>query len=111
MTSLSRRQFCTTAAAGLAGASLARAGTVSTAASRARIVGANETLRVGVIGFRSRGKSHIGGLTRLPGVRLSALCDVDRKVLETGVGKRREAGDDVEGFVDARKLLDSATPD
>ena len=52
-----------------------------------RILGANDDIRVGVVGFRSRGKSHITGFGNLRGVRLTALCDVDLEVLEQGVEK------------------------
>ncbi|MCR9244091.1 MAG: Gfo/Idh/MocA family oxidoreductase [bacterium] len=112
MASSTRRQFCSTLAAGIGGAALVRGQAIpQTAASYSRIVGANEALRVGVIGFRSRGKGHINSLSRLANVRLTALCDVDRNVLEAGVARQREAGNDVEGFVDARKLLDSGRCD
>jgi len=86
-------------------------GSAQTASSRARIVGANETLRVGVVGLNGRGGDHIRGLSRLPNVRLSALCDVDSAVLGKRMVKRREAGDDVEGFADVRELLDSGRCD
>lgn len=108
MSRLSRRQFCGTVAAGLAGATV---GGAQTAASRARVAGANEALRVGVVGFRSRGNGHIGSLRRLANVRLTALCDVDSKVLGKGVEQRRADGDDVEGFADVRELLDSGRCD
>ncbi len=46
-----------------------------------RIRGANEDLRMAVIGFRSRGKSLIDAINHSDGAQLVALCDVDRQVL------------------------------
>ena len=43
----------------------------------ARVRGANEDIRVAVVGFNGRGNDHIKELTGLKGVRLVALCDVD----------------------------------
>ncbi|MCA8951131.1 MAG: Gfo/Idh/MocA family oxidoreductase [Planctomycetes bacterium] len=108
MSSLSRRQFCGSVAVGLAGAAV---GTAQTAGSFGRILGSNGALRVGVVGVRGRGRDHIGGLRRLADVRLTALCDVDRDVLGSRLEKAKADGDDVEGFTDVRKLLDSGRCD
>ena len=48
------------------------------ASSWAAVRGANEDIRVAVIGFNGRGKDHIEGFRKVPGVRLVALCDVDK---------------------------------
>ena len=67
-----------------------------TAKSWAQVKGANETLRCATIGFRGRGNSHIGSIKgmqqREQGVKLTALCDVDKKVLEAGAAKHKVAG-------------------
>jgi hypothetical protein len=49
-----------------------------------RVRGANDDIRVAVVGINGRGGSHIGAFNKMDGVRLAALCDVDRKVLERG---------------------------
>ena len=46
---------------------------------------ADPDIRIAVVGFRSRGQDHIAGFGDLPGVRITALCDVDLKVLREGV--------------------------
>ncbi|MEQ8764572.1 MAG: Gfo/Idh/MocA family oxidoreductase [Planctomycetota bacterium] len=69
-------------------------------------LGANEEIRVGVVGFNSRGKSHINGLHRLDGVRVTALCDVDRNVLNAGVQEFEKRGEKVAAVTDVRRLLD-----
>ncbi len=51
------------------------------ARSYARIPGANEELRIAVIGFRSRGKALISAIDAADGARLVGLCDVDAQVL------------------------------
>jgi predicted dehydrogenase len=43
---------------------------------------ASDELRVAVVGIRSRGRDHIEGLRRQPGVRLVALCDTDQEFLD-----------------------------
>jgi predicted dehydrogenase len=52
------------------------------AVSYARIRGANQQMQMAVVGFRSRGKALIGAIQATDGARLTALCDVDRTVLE-----------------------------
>ncbi|HTI68911.1 MAG TPA: Gfo/Idh/MocA family oxidoreductase [Candidatus Limnocylindria bacterium] len=81
------------------------------AASQARVRGANEDIRVAVIGFNGRGKDHIQGFRGVKGVRLVALCDVDRHVLDGGKQELDKAGIDVATYTDARKMLDSSEID
>jgi len=82
-----------------------------TAASRARVRGANEAIRAAVVGFGGRGRDHISAFRQLPGVRLAALCDADRAILEAEVRKARELGEDVQGFTDIRDLLERGQVD
>jgi predicted dehydrogenase len=97
----------------LAAASLAAASGCKTAAPRprARILGANETIRVAVVGFGGRGQDHIKGFRALPNVRVTALCDADREILEREVRRFRDRGESVEAYTDIRKLLESAPVD
>ena len=46
--------------------------------------GANDRLRVGVIGINGRGKDHIKGFMNLDNVQVTTLCDVDSVVLGAG---------------------------
>jgi predicted dehydrogenase len=77
------------------------------AASNARVAGANNSIRFAVVGFNGRGESHIGGLRGVKGCRLAALCDVDSKVLNREVEKGKAKGEDVVGYTDVRKLLEN----
>lgn len=64
-------------------------------------------IRVAVVGFGGRGGDHIKGFGELEGVRLVALCDVDKKVLDREVKKRADLGKPVESYTDIRKLLEN----
>ncbi len=83
----------------------ATAVTTWTAKSWARVAGANETLNAGVVGFRGRGGSHISSILGMEknekGVRLAALCDVDRKVLDAATAKHS-----VPGYTDVRRMVE-----
>lgn len=73
-------------------AAVAAASTYSmTARSYANILGANDDIRVGVIGFNSRGNSHIDAWLKLKGIRLVSLCDADESVLNRGVARVEKA--------------------
>ena len=89
--SYSRREFLRTAAAGLAAL-----------APAARVLGANNDVRVAVIGLGGKGGQHVKVFSELPGVRLVALCDVDPKRLADPV--KRFAG--VFSATDPRKVLE-----
>jgi len=97
MNSLSRRSFLKTTALGATALSL-------DALSWSRAAGANNDIRVAQIGFRSQGAGHISTLNKLPGVRVVALCDVDRHVLD---GKAKELGGGIQTYTDIRKLLEN----
>lgn len=82
-----------------------------TAVSQARIIGANENIRVAVVGFGGRGGDHISGFRGLKGVRIAALCDVDRTILDRELGRAKDKGEDVQGFTDLRDLLERGQVD
>ena len=72
--------------------------------------GANDEVRIAVAGIRSRGGAHVSHFQKLPGVRVVALCDPDRQILEKGVEgyKRKYKVDDsaIKGYADIRQVLD-----
>jgi predicted dehydrogenase len=77
------------------------------AAPWSRVLGANEDIRIAVVGFHGRGGDHIGNYLKLKGVRIVALCDVDKTVLEHGVAQIKGKGEAPVGYSDIRKLLES----
>jgi hypothetical protein len=48
--------------------------------------GANDAVRVGVVGVRGKGGHHLEMLRAIPGVRVVALCDVDETILNNRAG-------------------------
>jgi hypothetical protein len=72
-----------------------------------RVRGANDDIRIAVVGFRSHGHTHIKSFRSQPGTRLVALCDCDQSVLGVGVELWSTPTDKIKGYVDIRKLLDN----
>ena len=81
------------------------------ARTRAQSPGANDDIRVAVIGFNGRGENHIGEYLKMKGVRIVALCDVDAKVLDKGRAQLAAKNANVETYQDIRKLLESKEVD
>ena len=94
----SRRSF-------LKSAAVASAALGFPAASWNRVQGANDAIRVAVVGFKGRGGDHISGFLKIPGVRVAALCDCDEKVLSGAVKKLKDQGHDVKGYKDVRDCI------
>ncbi len=67
----------------------------------------NSEIRVAVIGFNGRGEAHLSDLSKVSGVKISALCDVDEKVLAKGKDRLAKNGPAPQTFTDVRKLLES----
>ncbi|MHC4441179.1 MAG: Gfo/Idh/MocA family protein [Planctomycetota bacterium] len=81
--------------------------------------GANEELRVAVVGFRGMGGGHIGAHTRPPKVRVVTLCDIDEnlfegkaKFVEEKSGRRPKTETDVRRVIDDQDVdcVSTATP-
>jgi predicted dehydrogenase len=104
MKSLNRRSFIKSTALTAAAFSLP-------ARSWSQVDGSNSDVRVGVVGFGQRGQSHIEGFSKLSGVRVTALCDVDQKILDREVSRFKARDKQVEPYVDVRKMLESKNID
>lgn len=72
-----------------------------------QVSGANSDIRVAVVGFGSRGGSHISAFSGMKGVRLAALCDCDSHILDGAVKRQADKGNKVEAYTDVRKLLEN----
>jgi predicted dehydrogenase len=93
---MNRRLFLTTAAAGAATA----------------LSGANDRVRIALVGLRGRGRDHIKVFGTMPGVEIAVACDVDETLLETRLGDvEKLTGKRPKGEVDYRKLLEDKTID
>ena len=115
----SRRRFLKNTLLGGAGLALASSfagcATGMGAASYKRVIGANDTIRVGVVGLNSRAGDLIKDTLRAAEagekVRIAALCDVDSKVLARRVGEAEKRGEQVLQFEDCRRMHESGQLD
>jgi predicted dehydrogenase len=116
----SRREFIKKAVAGTVGLTVGDKILASTARSYRNISGANEVVRVAIIGCNGRGASMAGTFARQPDTDVVYICDVDNIAMQKGIKSVVEvAGKQPESFRDFRKILDDknldavyiATPD
>ncbi len=105
MNKIPRRQFIRNSL--LTAAALKAWPLIAQTSVKSRVVGANGDVRYAVVGLNGRGKNHIEALTKLKGVRLVALCDVDKAVLDKELSGVTSSGEKVEGYTDVRKLLEN----
>ncbi len=76
------------------------------AKSYAAIKGANDRLRVAVIGVNSRGQAHLASFSKLPNVSITHLVDVDSQVLAKRAGEFAAKGNPAPKLErDYRRLL------
>jgi hypothetical protein len=92
----SRRVFLKTAAT--AGLTLA--------GGRSRILGANDDIRLAIVGLGNKGGSHVNHISKLSGARIAALCDVDPKRLAAQRAKLAAPAESVFCVDDPRHILD-----
>ncbi len=70
-----------------------------------RVRGANGDIRVAAAGVNGRGRGLIGNFHNTPGVRVVALCDADRNVLDREVKKFKDRKEKIDGYNDYRQML------
>src|ERR1035438_2150180 len=58
------------------------AGAALTAAQATHAIGANDRIRVGIVGLGGRGKDHMDLYFDVPGAEVVALCDIEQAALE-----------------------------
>ena len=90
----------------------AAAASFVTAASAKKVLGANDRIRIAVVGVRGRGWDHVKGYQSIPGVEVAYFCDIDENVLR----KRLDDADKMglakpQTQVDIRKLLEDKNVD
>jgi predicted dehydrogenase len=93
---MSRRDFVRAGVAGL------------TALSASRVLGANERIRVGVIGFGLVGRVHTRNLIAMNDVSVAGVCDVFQPRLDAAA---ELVGGNVAKYSDFRKMLDNKSID
>jgi predicted dehydrogenase len=109
MREFSRREFLLSAAAAAAASS---APTLASAAGPSRPVGANEILRVAVVGVKGRGLAHVSGFAKMKDVQVAAIVDIDENVIDPAMKTaERGSGKKPAFYQDIRKMLEDKTID
>jgi predicted dehydrogenase len=106
MSEMNRRGFLKGVAAATAGSYAA----LSSFNLMPSALGANNEIRLAVAGIRGRGGAHVSDFMKIEGVKVVALCDPDKQVIEQGVAgfkRKYNVGDaDIQGYADVREILD-----
>src|SRR5437773_6634 len=76
---------------------------LATAASRGRVLGANDRVRIACVGIGLIGKRHLLDFLAEPDAEVAAICEVYPPRLEEGLAA---AGAGAQGYRDFRKVLD-----
>ena len=104
MTRQTRRTFLKRAAAG---AGVAATLTVAGTKASGKVLGANDTIRMGVAGIHGRGGSHIGAFGGMEKVQVTHLIDPDTNLFAGKVDSiRNQSGNTPKCFADIREALD-----
>ena len=86
--------------------------TAATVASTGKVLGANDRVRVAVVGLRGRGWDHVKGYQPIPNVEIAYFCDVDENVLAKRCGDAEKMGiSKPQTYTDIRKLLEDKNVD
>ncbi|MEX2176905.1 MAG: Gfo/Idh/MocA family oxidoreductase [Pirellulaceae bacterium] len=108
MKRISRRTVLRAAAAASAAFPLF---TIGGTKASGRVIGANDTIRIGVTGINGRGGSHIDAFTGMDKVQLTYLIDVDSSLfdsrtqaVENRIGSRPKCVQDVRQALDDKSL-------
>ncbi len=108
MSPADRRSFLHSSATATVGAGLA------TCVAQARPMGANERIRVGLLGLGGRMRAHVTSLAELAkeNVEIVAICDCDQKKLDQAEARYPELkGKKLARFTDMRKMFDDRSID
>ncbi len=98
MATINRREFVKSSAL-----AAAVAPTILSEESR----GANNRVRMGCVGVRGQGRSHLRNFQGLPGVEVAAICDIDESVLAERLKDFQEQGwREPKTHTDLRRLLE-----
>jgi len=102
MKTMNRREFLKRGARGAAGVAV---GVTAIRAGKSAFA-ANDQINVAVVGVHGQGRSHVGQLCEIDGVRVIALCDPDERVFGPPAATVKEKqGAEPKLYVDIRDLL------
>lgn len=108
----SRREFIRSVSSGAAVAAFGGFGSAFTARGHAQVRGANDRVRIAVMGVNGRGRSLAGSFAKQDGCRVSYVCDVDSRAAEKTVAAvAKMQGEPPRVARDFRRCLDDRDVD
>lgn len=99
MNEMTRRSFVKTSIATLGGTAMA-----TKAWSQVR--GANDDIRLAIVGVKKKGIEHIAAFRKVAGVRIVALCDCDTQFLDLQKKPFVDRNEPIKTYIDYRKLME-----
>ena len=106
---ITRRNFLKS---GASAAGLAALGGITFLTEPQRVFGANDRVRICVVGLHGQGWAHVEEYSKLQNVEVAALCDVDENVLGQKLGQMEKMKlPKPQTFVDLRKALEDKSID
>ncbi|MDX9754049.1 MAG: Gfo/Idh/MocA family oxidoreductase [bacterium] len=72
----------------------------------------NETIQIGVVGLHNRGTDHYRTYSRIPNVKVTAICDIDERLFPKAVEEIEKLyGETPKTYTDYREMLADASLD
>jgi predicted dehydrogenase len=85
---------------------------VAALAQTGHVLGANDRVRLAVVGLRGRGLDHLKTFQKIPNVEIAAVCEVDENVIAARLEDMETLGiPKPKVFIDYRKLLEDKSID
>jgi predicted dehydrogenase len=111
MSNLSRREFLERSMMAAAAASMPATPLLANAGPERR-AGANEVLRIAVVGVKGRGLAHVSEWASMKDVQVAAICDIDENVIHTAMSTiEKKGGNKPVYYQDFRKLMEDKSID
>jgi len=77
----------------------------------AQVKGANDDIRIGIVGVNGKGNGHLKTFHGKQGVRVVAVCDPDRSILDRRKADMAKKKEKLQTYTDIREMLDKADVD
>ncbi len=107
---VNRREFIKTSAK--TGAGLAALGSISFLTKPERVFGANDRVRIAVVGLHGQGWAHVRQYSKMDDVEIAAVCDVDENVTNQRLGEMEKMNIPKPAtYIELRKLLEDKSID
>jgi len=111
MSNLSRREFLERSMMAAAAASMPATPLLANPGPERR-AGANEVLRLAVVGVKGRGGSHVSAFAAMKDVQVAAICDIDENQIHGAMSVvEKKGGNKPVYYQDFRKLMEDKSID